>query len=91
MAKPKELPVRRVTPQKVRAVLRAHNLRPSLIETTASYLSVYPDWGWDRQRGMVSWEAESGRIAAALTAAGIAAEVRDGTVRVPVNQTKETR
>ena len=79
-------PPRPVTPQKVRAVLRPHGLRPSLIETTAGHLSVYPDWGWDRQRGMVSWEAESARIAAALAAVGIAAEVRDDAVWVRVDQ-----
>lgn len=93
-------PSRPITPQKVQAVLRAHDLRPSLIDTTsnspfintiATHLRIHPDWGWDRHRGMVSWEAESARIVATLAAAGIAAEIRDGAVWVAVDQEQSSK
>jgi hypothetical protein len=87
MATPKAKTPKLITPQKVRAVLRKAGLRPSYIEFIPGYLWVGPECGWDSTRGgWVYEDDECIRIAAALTAVGIMAEVRDGTVWVPVDQ-----
>jgi hypothetical protein len=89
MAKPKELPIRRLTPQKVRAVLWAAGL--------PEYNSAGAWWspgffvGRTRNGAIpithdLGWTEEFRQIAAALTAAGIVAEVRDEAVWVPVDQ-----
>lgn len=75
-----------MTPQKVRAVLRPTVMRVSLIEATAEHLIVWPEHGWDRERGMVDQDEEAEQMRSALAAAGIACEVRDGAVWVPVEE-----
>jgi hypothetical protein len=80
-----------VTPQKVRAVLRnaelsVARLRISLIEFSSGHLIVWPEHGWDCQRGMVDQTVEAQRCASTLTAAGLTCEVRDGACWVRVEQ-----
>jgi hypothetical protein len=98
MAKPKELPVRRVTPQKVRAMLRGKGFTSSKIVKSGRGWSEATDGYsvWDEPRArrirvvysglIVEREQTITRIATALATAGIAAEVRDEAVWVPVDQ-----